>query len=453
MGGAADARATSVLLFPTAVIDDEAQADKDRRESRRRSTEEDPAYVRARELDEILSDGVQDLQLRLDISESQERASRVRTELELVELASKRREWVVAPSLERHGGTLLVRIVAVAPGAEVALVRSERLNARELAVRAVVMLRDLLVGRSSSTWGTAGAGPWAASTEPADAARRLTGPVRSEGRAALALNAALLGAFVGYSIQRSSDSEDPRILYPLMALGTGFGLGVSAVIAEEWDIGVGEAWYLSAGAWWPAFGGAMLAGAKSNTGPAEQYEGGLIGAGAGLTLASVALALRRGTTEGGALIAHSGGAFGTFFGGMIEYAVRGSTERDPSVGLGYGAALGAMTGGALALAVRATPSQVILVDLGAGLGALAGAAVTSPFLFKEDKSTNDRVFVIGTMATTVVGGLVGAWYAHRGGAGRAAAPPVLPYATMVGGAPTRDGTTAPGFGFGVQGAF
>ena len=77
-------------------------------------------------------------------------------------------------------------------------------------------------------------------------------PTRSPGRAVLAVNGAVFGAFVAYSIQRASGNDDPRVLYPLLALGTGIGIGSTLLASEEWDVSTGDAWVLSAGAWWSA---------------------------------------------------------------------------------------------------------------------------------------------------------------------------------------------------------
>ena len=86
------------------------------------------------------------------------------------------------------------------------------------------------------------------------------------GRPVLALNAAVLGGYVGFTIQKASGSADARLVYPLVALGTGLGLGASLLVADEWNITSGDAWYLAAGMWWPAASGFLLAegyGAKS----------------------------------------------------------------------------------------------------------------------------------------------------------------------------------------------
>ncbi len=130
----------------------------------------------------------------------------------------------------------------------------------------------------------------------------------------LALNAAVLGGYVGLSLQRASGSSDARLTYPLMALGTGIGLGGSMIVADEWDVGLGDAWYLSAGAVWPTAAGLLLADGYDVSPASDRYVYGLVGASAGITLGTVPLSFK-GMGEGGATLTHSGGAFGMLLGG------------------------------------------------------------------------------------------------------------------------------------------
>jgi hypothetical protein len=415
-----DLRATSVFLLPTHIVPEPGAAT----ELRERADTRDAAAGYAGRLDAILSDGVQDLGLTIDVSEKVPATDRSYAEIELVELGTRLKEWIVSPTIEKKGGAVIVRLAAVPPGSKIALVRSEKVELSQLALRGVVMLRDLITGRPAADAATP--------REPPDrSAQKLAVPTRSPGRATLALNAALFGAMIGYSIERASNSDDPRILYPLMALGTGFGLGVSTIIAEEWDVGLGDAWYLSAGAWWPAFGSYFLARGQTSTGAPEQYGAALIGAGAGLGLATTSLVLGGGMSEGGALFAHSGGAFGTFLGAMTDYAIRGTTDGVPYRGLGYGALIGVVVGGVVAPYLRMEPSQVLVIDLGAGLGALAGAAATSPFIFKSTSPKNERVFLLSTMGATVTGGVVAWLVTRKSGAPSASSIPLVPYAGIV----------------------
>ncbi len=136
---------------------------------------------------------------------------------------------------------------------------------------------------------------------------------RSQGRAVLALNSAVIGGYVGFSLQHASGSEDSRLTYPLVALGTGIGLGASMLVADEWDVTLGDAWFLSAGAWWPIASGVLLA--KSyDVQDQDRYVYGLVAASVGVSLSAAALSFRP-MSEGGAVLAHSGGAAGTLIGG------------------------------------------------------------------------------------------------------------------------------------------
>jgi len=97
--------------------------------------------------------------------------------------------------------------------------------------------------------------------------------------------------------------------------GAGVGLGASLLIADEWDVGAGDAWFLSSGGIWPTAAAHLIyegrfGGASGHAGPeGDRWAFGLVGGTAGLTLATLSLSL--GDMEsGGAVLAHSGGALG-----------------------------------------------------------------------------------------------------------------------------------------------
>lgn len=340
-----------------------------------------------------------------------------------------------------------MRIVAVPPRSKLALVRSERVKPGELAVRAVVMLRDLMVSDAAR----ATASP-AARDEPAPGAATVARPARSAGRAVLAINGAALGGFVGYSVQRASGSDDPRLLYPLMALGTGFGVGASMIVAEEWDVGVGDAWYLSAAAWWPAASGLLIAAGRDVQPVTDRWSWGLVGATAGLGLGTTSLALGGPMSEGGALLTHSGAALGLTLGGLTELAIDGSTEAPtPYRGLGWGAAAGVVLAGTTARFATVSPARVLSADIGAALGGLGGAALTSPFLFGHRSDARDRVFLGTTAAATVAGGITG--FVLGGRASSGAAENGAPWAGPMGVSQGPRGEAVPAFGVGWRGVW
>ena len=321
-------------------------------------------------------------------------------------LASPPTSWLFAPRLAFSGDNVHVRLVAIAPGSRVELVREEDFSAASLAkldVRTLVMLRDLVE--------TGGQPAREAATPEPPRGHRFTPPSAppSSGRPILALHGAIFGGYVGLTIEKASGSSDSRLVYPLVALGTGLGLGASLLVADEWDITSGDAWFLSAGMWWPGAAGFLLAdgyGVK----PDNRYLYGLVGASAGLTLATVAIAFHP-MDEGGALLAHSGGAFGVLLGAMTDSFIQGTTGGSVRRGVGWGSAVGVLAGGALATQVEIQPSRMLLIDLAASLGALGGAALASPLLLVNQTDTQrTRLWLASAAAGTVAGGVIG-WFA------------------------------------------
>ena len=70
---------------------------------------------------------------------------------------------------------------------------------------------------------------------------------------------------------------------------------------------------------------------------------------------------------------------GLLLGGLGEMTIRGRTGFVPERGMGFGAAAGVLVAGAAGpLGFKVTSSQVLMMDLGAGLGSLVAAAAASP---------------------------------------------------------------------------
>ncbi len=348
----------------------------------------------ARDLDAVLADAVQDLGLTLDMDRRASEDVQEPDDVELVRAAEE--AWVLAPTLRVDGTRALLRIVVVPRGSSVVLSRTESVGADDLDVTAMRMVRDLVeAGRGTPSSAPITEGP---ARGPA-----LVYRARSQGRAVLALNSAVLGGYVGFSVQRASGNEDPRLLYPLIALGTGIGLGGSVIVADEWDVGLGDAWYLSAAAWWPTASGLLLADGYGVTPRRDRHVYGLVGATSGITLGTVALTFG-GMSEGGAVLTHSGGALGTLLGALGELAVEGDASVTPSRGMGFGAGAGVLAAGALATQLKPTASRVLLVDLGGMLGALTGAAAASPLVIDDEKDrTNVRLWLGSTAVGTLAG--------------------------------------------------
>jgi hypothetical protein len=350
-------------------------------------------------------------------------------------------QWWIAPRLSIAGSHLTLRLVAMAPGSRVELAREERFDAEKLTsleVRTVVMLRDLFdAGRRAERDPAPGPAARSPLEPPAPA---------SSGRAVLALNAAALGGYFGFTMQRASGSRDTRLVYPLVALGAGLGLGASLLIADEWDVGYGDAWYLAAGAWWPAAAGLLLAD-DYGVQPQYRFTYSLAAAMGGVGLATLGIA-GRGMTEGDAVLAHSGGAFGALFGAMVEMGYRGRTGGSLRRGLGFGALSGVVALGAVATQLDLPSSRVLLLDLSTSLGGLAGAAAAAPLLLVEGSdATRTRLWLASAGVGALAGGVIG-WFATDADDPKAArALPALPYVNVLPGA---KGT---GFELGAIGRF
>ncbi|WP_437955841.1 hypothetical protein WME76_30740 [Sorangium sp. So ce119] len=407
-------------------------------------------------LDALLSDTAQDLGLSVDLADRV--ASRARAdEAELVERARASDRLFIAPSLDLRGDDVELRIALAPGGARSLRVRVERVARDELAVRAAVMLRDLVAELD----GGASAAPPRGEEEPCSerCRGRLATPARSLGKATLAANATLYGGLVGFSIQRSSGSDDPRLLYPLLAVGAGIGLGGAIIIAEEWDVGVADAWYLGSGTWWPTIAGHLIYEGRFAEHAAdpdqERWASGLIGGTAGITLAALGLSLGR-MSEGGALMAQSGGGLGLTLGALVEWAARGDVDRTPIAGMGYGAALGWLAAAAAATQLDVTASQVLTIDVGALLGGLGAAALASPLVFESPTQAQQRAWVGAAAGGFLLGAGV-TWYVTRAAfAGARGARPSwnrfgLPMMGVIGESVVGS-RRAPALGLGWQGA-
>ncbi|MBI5533009.1 MAG: hypothetical protein HY898_09855 [Deltaproteobacteria bacterium] len=446
---AAPAQATSAAeLLPTVTPTGELPA----RNALRSPTLADGTLAqRARELDMVLGDAAQDLGLTVRLGNREDVAPIDATESRLVDRAARDGQWQISPRIEELGSMLIVRLVVVPPRSKIALVRVEQVAPGELAVRAVVMLRDLVRAGQGHRPRHADRSPDEASSQAAEPERAS----RSEGRATLAVNAAILGGFVGYALQKSSGSDDVRLTYPLLALGAGIGVGGSLIVADEWDVRLGDAWYLSGGAVWPTVGGLMLAKGREVEPDSDRWAYGIAGGLGGITLASISLSFGH-ASDAGAAFVHSGGLLGMGFGGGIELAARGTTSRTPYEGMGYGAISGAVLGGLIGTQAKGSASRVLLVDVGAGLGALSAAAAASPLVFGDRTETRDRLWLAATISGAAAGGVVTYFWTAPSSKPHATTWPSrygYPTAGVIGESVAPDGTRAPAFGMGWQGRF
>ena len=363
------------------------------------------AQADAEELRRLLSDTAQDLGYEIDLS-AEHPSFR---EVEIQREARRRERQVLLASVERDGRRLLLRLSLAHPEAKVLHTRLRRSGREDVDVSAAVMLRDL--ARE----------PWR--PEPADKPRptpevitplTASGPTSGSGRYILVANATVFGGFLGYSIQRASGSDDPRLLYPLMAVGAGVGLGAGFILADEFDLSAGDSWYLASGAWWPGVAGHLVYqgrfGNRVDASDDEAWAFSLVGSVTGVTLATVGLSGASTMDDGGALLAHSGGSLGLIIGGLADIAVAGTVDDAPLAGMGYGAATGWLLGASAAVIFpRIGNGNLLAVDLGMVLGGLAGAAAASPLLIDDVNETKTRGWVAATGAGLIAGGIFAGW--------------------------------------------
>lgn len=410
----------------------------------------------ARRIDNLVTDAVEDAgmdtELRLNISDGAPDKGGCVDDIELRTLA--KRSTLLSPRLVLHDGHMVLRIVALTPNSSVLRLVTQEVSEKELDFRVVVMVSEVLAAETPKTL--------KAVATQTPAGTPITKP-RSQGKGVLALTSAVLGGGIGYSLQRASGSDDPRLTYPLIALGAGMGLGASLIAAEEWDLSVGEAWYLNAGMLWPTASGMMLAYSydvtEDDTATRRRYVYGLVGATAGMSLASFALSFQD-ISEGGAVLTHSGGGMGLLLGGLVDWTYYGTTAKVPYRGMGYGSGIGVLVAGAAATQLRLSSSRVLFIDLSAGLGALTGAALGALTLVVDDSTMTarrQRAWLGAVGVGAVVGGGVG-WYLTRGWTlreheGSGSQAKLWPYAAPTASPSEVGSANVSGMTAGVQGIF
>lgn len=383
------------------LTSDGATAKGDREIPWRKIGSSEPIAARAREVELALRDAAQDLGLAVDYG-APLAGDGVR-DADLVKSAAGG-HWAISPRIEQVGGdSFVLRMVAVPPKSPTMLVRVDRTDGAHLATRAAIILRDFVQMKLGA--GPSPIVPEEKPPEPEEETRR------SRGRPVLAVSSTLFGLYTAFAIHRVSGRDDPRLLYPLLALGSGIGLGASLLVADEWNVTPGDAWTIAAGSWWGVVAGTSWAAGRDIHPADDRFAWGLAGGLVGTTAAAAWTAIHR-FDDGGATLVHSGAALGTFTGGLTDLLIRGTLKESPASGAGLGAGLGFLGGGVLAMFVQTSAQRVMLVDLGAGLGALAGASVASPLVFKTETEPRTRLFLASVLGGTVVGGTI-AWLATR----------------------------------------
>ena len=433
-----------IVVWPTQIPEPANKSEKSTTFDRDHNLAE-----RAAELDATIRDAVQDLGFSLDVADPGPAQGRAR-DIDMVDRAQRGDSgtFVVNAHLDPVSSDVFVlRLIVVPPKQKQLRMRVERVNAADLSVRGLVLLRDLLTTNSPT--------PIDLGPKPSESAGAgIMSPSRSPGRAVLATNAALFGAFMAFSVQRASGSDDPRLLYPLLTLGTGVGLGSALLVSEEWNVTTGDAWTIAGGAWWGTAAGILIANGRHVTPLRDRYAWGVGGGIVGLGLATFSLT-RHKADESDAVVVHSGAGIGLGLGALANFFYTGTLEKTPYTGAGYGSAIGLVGGGAIATFARVPASRMLLIDLGAGLGAAAGAALGSPLVFEKVTHDKTRGFVAATAGGTLVGGLT-AWWLTRERRSDDRKPRagvrVVPFGGTIGASATKDGAV-PAYGLGVNGVF
>jgi hypothetical protein len=411
-------------------------------------------YTRSQELDATLRDAVQDLGFQVDLADPGPEGDRVR-DLDILRRTKPAPDdkdaegtWLVSARLEPidKKDTYLLRVLVSPPGGKEVRVRAAEVAGADVAARGLALMRDLLASSKAANI--------VQSAIERDARRpnAVVEEPRSAGRAVLAVHGAVFGAFAAFALERAGGASDPRVLYPLLALGSGVGIGTALLASAEWNVTPGNAWYVAAGSLWGTVAGVSLANGFDIP-LTDRYALGVAGGFTGLGLAMLAL-IKNKMDEGDAVLTHSGGAVGLLAGSSIELLARGSVTDTPQIGAGIGAATGLVAMGALATAVRISPTRVLLLDLGVALGGIGGAALSSPLIFENVTEPKARGFYTATLVGALVGGTT-AWYLTRGQKGGTAnrlAPTVRPTGGVIGYSETRAGAV-PAYGAGVHVTF
>jgi hypothetical protein len=268
---------TAHAVLGPVLTTDGASAKGEKEIPLRRVAPSDLFSPRAREVEIALREAAQDLGLALDFGSPL--AGDGARDQDLIKSAAN--HWVISPRLESTGGdNFNLRLVAVPPGSQTLLVRFEKVDGKHVAARAVVMLRDFVTMKLGASKPVA---------TPEDAAPRADEDegARSRGRPVLAASSTLFGLYTAFAIHRVAGNDDPRLLYPLLALGSGIGLGASLLAADEWNVTTGAAWTIAAGSWWGVVAGSSIANGRDVRPVNDRYAWGLVGGLIGTTAAVV----------------------------------------------------------------------------------------------------------------------------------------------------------------------
>lgn len=365
---------------------------------------------------------------------------------DLMELAERDHVTCVVSALEPRGNGYRLRVAMAMPGRQELRVRYADVGMADVPAKGLVLLRALL--RQSEREAKRAPEP-----TPPEQTPDPTHATRNElrlGRSLLAANAGVLGALTAFAVQRASGSEDPRVLFPLLALGAGAGLAGGLIVADEFELDTNQALFLASGAWWGVGSGLLVANGRDVEPFSDRYLYGLGGGLAGTAL-SAAWMTRRRMDSGGLVLENSGAVLGLALGGLTESFARADTREWPRTGGGIGAMAGLALAAGTATFVRVPTGRILLVDLGAAVGGLAGAAVASPLVFRNVTQADARGFFATTAGGVLVGGALTWWLTRKDKAPNLGMfENVTPTLGVIGSSATREGSV-PAWGVGFAG--
>ena len=402
------------------------------------------AERRLDELTSTLRDAASELGYEVELSPSE--SPLPEDDADLLDLAEREHVTYVVSALEARGSGYRLRVAMASPGRPELRVRYADVGMADVPAKGLVLLRALL--RQSER--EAHRARPVAMAEPTDAASKISASDLRSGRAILAANAGVLGALTGFAVQRASGSDDPRVLFPLLALGAGAGLAAGLLVADEFELDTNQALFLASGAWWGVGSGLLVANGRQVEPFSDRYLYALGGGLAGTALSGAWMARRR-MDGSGLVLENSGAVFGLALGGITEAIVRGSTTEAPRTGAGIGAMAGLAFAAGTASFVKLPTGRILLVDLGGAVGGLAGAALASPLVFQNVTEAKARGFFAAAAGGMLAGGAVTWWLTRKDrGPNVGFLRDVTPVLGVIGSSATREGSV-PAWGFGLGG--
>jgi hypothetical protein len=217
------------------------------------------------------------------------------------------------------------------------------------------------------------------------------GPDR-DGRAELVLFSTLYGIYAAGATAMAADVQNERVLASLLLAGGGAGLGTSLWLTRTGPISSGRADLVDSSAAWAGINGTVL-GILGDANFRVAAGISLASSAAGLTTA--ALLTRDGAPPSGTVAAaNSGGIWGAMAGTWIAQALPNQRFKPMLTGVLLSADAGMVAGAWLGDRYRVSRQRAFLIDSGALVGFLAGAAATA-IVDTQVRELNSAIMLAG----------------------------------------------------------